>query len=240
MNGHETKARELIAKYRALKLEHPEFLRPLVIELTGTPSSGKTSVITALTRFFKRNGWRTLNPLEGAEATKLISRGSPLYNLRTFSYALDILLERTSAHDYELVFLDRGLYDFYCWARRWFKEGKWSEEICRLNQQFALQPKLSNLIDLAIFATCRPDVAMARERDWALTAITGETTNPDTITRLIQIWHECFGQLQAERRPVHIIDTTLLPPDQVGQKILELILETIEKKLNDPKALELS
>lgn len=240
MNGHEIKARELIARYHDLKLHHPEFLRPLFIELTGTPESGKTSAITALTRFFKRNGWRTFNPLEGAEATKLISRGDPRYNLRTFSYVLDILLERSSAHDYELVFLDRGLYDFYCWARRWFKEGKWPEKICRINQQFALQPKLISLIDLAIFATCRPDVAIAREKTWALTAITGETTNLDTIARLVQIWQECFGQLQAEHRPVHIIDTTLLPPNQVGQKILELILETIEKKLNDPKTLELS
>lgn len=240
MDGHEAKARELIARYHDLKSQHPRFLRPLVIELTGTPSSGKTSVITALTRFFKRNGWRALNPLEGAEATKLISRGDPRYNLRTFSYILDILLERTSAHDFELVFLDRGLYDFYCWARRWFKEGRWSEETCRLNQQFALQPKLSSLIDLAIFATCRPDVAMAREKGWALTAITGETTNPDTITRLIQIWQECYAQLRKEERPVQMIDTTVLPPDQVGQKILELILETIEKKLDNPQALELS
>lgn len=240
MNGHEVKAKELIAKYHDLKLHHVEFLRPLIIEFTGTPSSGKTSVITALTRFFKRNGWRTLNPLEGAEATKLISRNDPRYNLRTFSYVLDILLERSSAHDFELIFLDRGIYDFYCWAQRWFREDKWSEEICRLNQQFALQPKLKSLIDLVIFATCRPDVAMARERDWALTAITGETTNPDAITKLIQIWQECYEQLKVEKCPVQMIDTTVLPPDQVGQKVLEMILQAIEKKLNDPKTLELS
>lgn len=240
MNGHEVRAKNLIKRYHELKLQHPEFLRPIVIELTGTPSSGKTSVITALTRFFKRNGWRALNPLEGAEATKLISRGDPRYNLRTFSYILDILLERTSAHDFELIFLDRGVYDFYCWAHRWFKEGKWPEGIRQLNQQFALQPKITSLVDLAVFATCRADVAMAREGDWTLTAITGETTNPDTITKLIQIWQECYEQLKAKECPVQMIDTTTLPPDRVGQKVLEMILEAIEKKLNSPKLLELS
>ncbi len=240
MNGQEARAQELIATYHALKQNSQPFLRPLFIELTGTPESGKTSVITALTRFFKRNGWRAFNPLEGAEATKLISRNDPRYNLRTFSYILDILLERSSAHDFELVFLDRGIYDFYCWAQRWLAENKWSGEVCRINQEFALQPKLTNLVDLGLFVICQPEVALAREKTWALTALTGETTNLETIAKLVQIWQGCFKQLQAEKRPVQLIDTTFLNPSQVGQRILEMVLKTIEEKLKNPESLELS
>lgn len=102
-----------------------------------------------------------------------------------------------------------------------------------------MQPKLSGLVDLAIFATCRPDVAMARENAWALTVLTGETTNPDSIAKLIRIWQECYEQLKAENHPIQMIDTTVLPPEQVGQKVLEMILQTIEEKINNPKSLEL-
>ena len=79
--------KELIFEKKALRiLEHLksklrydiEFLpRPFMIELTGSPSSGKTTTITEMYNFLRPLGFKVWRPQEGAEWIQHIPRTTP-------------------------------------------------------------------------------------------------------------------------------------------------------------------
>ncbi len=116
----ETRAKEL------LKLLDPEGVRcgklprPFIVEITGSPVSGKTTTINILDDFFRRQKYqeqkyRVWKPLEGAEAVRDIPRTSHIYNTATAGYALEILKKHSFSAEYDLILFDRCLYDAWCW-----------------------------------------------------------------------------------------------------------------------------
>ncbi|MDA2936330.1 hypothetical protein MYX06_03880 [Patescibacteria group bacterium AH-259-L05] len=130
-----------------IRLKTKKFYRPFVIEITGTPDAGKTSVIHTLTRFFKRQGWRVDNPTEGAEITKKIPRTTHLYNIQTGIYALSELLDNIHSLDFDLLLFDRAIYDAFCWQEYWLRKKVISSTIADAAQKFsANQKSLDKLI----------------------------------------------------------------------------------------------
>lgn len=229
----EREAQELLRIFNELKSKN--FYRPFVIEITGTPDSGKTSVISTLTRFFKRAGWRVLNPTEGAEITKKVPRTTHLYNIRTGIYALSELLDNVYSLDFDLIIFDRAIYDAYCWQEYWLRKKIIPPEVAEFNQKFFTQPELLNKIDVCLFVICQAEEAMRREAEWALTDKRGETTNSETIKNLVQIWQNCFEKLQKNKAPTVLTDTTKMSPQQMGQLILAHTLKTMRKKIKNLK-----
>ncbi|MEO0084942.1 MAG: hypothetical protein ABIJ94_04395 [candidate division WOR-3 bacterium] len=212
-----------------------KFHRPFVIEITGTPDSGKTSVINTLTRFFKRAGWRVLNPAEGAEIIKKVPRTTYLYNIRTGIYALAELLDNTYSLDFDLIIFDRAVYDAYCWQEYWLRKKIISPEVAEFNQKFFVQSEIANKVDICFFVICQAEEAMRREAKWALTEKHGETTNPETIQNLVEIWQDCFKKLQENKAPIILMDTTKMSPKQMGRFILYHTLKVILKRLKNLK-----
>src|SRR3989338_10083226 len=94
---------------------HNVLPRPFFIEITGTPSAGKTTTIKELDKFFRRMGFRVLCPQEGAEVIRHIERTTPLYNIRTGLYALQILIDLSHGHQYDIVIFDRCIFYSFCW-----------------------------------------------------------------------------------------------------------------------------
>ena len=74
--------------------------RPFMIELTGSPSAGKTTIIKSLDDFLRDQGLRVLRPQEGAEVIRHIPRTTPIYNIATGLYALNKLVEESYCHKY--------------------------------------------------------------------------------------------------------------------------------------------
>ena len=87
--------------------------RPFFVEVLGSPSAGKTTVITEADKFLRHQGCRVWRPQEGAEVIRHVERTTPLYNLRTALYALTILVDQSVAHLYDVVIFDRCLYDSF-------------------------------------------------------------------------------------------------------------------------------
>ena len=92
--------------------------RPIFMEFAGTPKSGKSTCIDTINHFFRRVGYKVLAPTEG------VSKRTPYYlkeNLVAFNawsaaYALTHILEgRYGADEYNLVIMDRGLFDALAW-----------------------------------------------------------------------------------------------------------------------------
>lgn len=92
--------------------------RPFIVEFDGMPSSGKTTIIRALDKYFRHNGWCVLPPQEGAQVIRHIPRSaSPAqYNIRTALYGIQKIMDVSYTHTYDILLLDRGIFDASCWV----------------------------------------------------------------------------------------------------------------------------
>jgi thymidylate kinase len=241
MNRHENgplferKAEQILAYLKQHVRYGNGFLpRPFFIEITGSPSSGKTTTITEFDKWFRRMGFRVLRPQEGAEVIRHIGRDTPLYNIRTGLYALEMLIDLSSGHQYDLVIFDRGIFDAYCWMLYWLEKGKLSPEETEMIQQFFLSRFWMPHIDVAYFMICDPRIAMERELRIALSDKLGETTNPETVTRLVGRYKAAYQTLSPTNPQLHLIDTTAMTEQEMVEFVGQKTLDILESKTKAP------
>lgn len=230
-NEFERRAKK-IHKYLRTDVRFNEKLlrRPYLFEFTGTPSAGKTTTITELDKFFRRMGFRVLRPQEGAEVVRHIERTTPIYNIRTATYALNLLVDIAHGHQYDVVLFDRCLFDAYHWMMYWQEKSKLTPEQARTYQNFFLAPFWADFLDGAYFMICEPQEAMKRELKIALSKKLGETTNPETIGMLVDRYRRAFGNLKNRFPQLTLFDTTRLDENVMIQQVATQILDIMERK----------
>ena len=221
-----------ILSYLKKEIRHDrQFLpRPFFIEFTGSPSAGKTTVITELDKFFRRQGFRVLRPQEGAEVIRHIERTTPLYNLRTGQYALNLLVDLSAGNLYDIVILDRCLFDAYCWMEYWRDKNQLSDAEKACIQSFFLSRFFTDKLDLVYFLIADPEIAMQRELRIALTQKLGETTNPKTIQALIDRYKKSFDLLCPQYPQLRLLDTTQFSEQLMVECIAADVLNALETK----------
>ncbi len=205
--------------------------RPFCIEFTGSPSAGKTTIITELDKFFRRQDFRVWRPQEGAEVIRHIPRTTPLYNLRTAIYALTNLIDESAGNKYDIIFFDRCVFDAYCWMIYWEEKGKLSQEEKELFQKFFLSPFWAGNIDLAFIVTCETEEAMRRELRIAVTNELGETTNPATVEKLVRRYTAAHEILAPVWPQLYLFDTTRLNEREMVERVTDTILNALIKKI---------
>ena len=210
---------------------NPVFLpRPFFLEFTGSPSAGKTTTIKELDKLFRRLGFRVLCPQEGAEVVRHIGRETPLYNLSTGIYALKLLIDLSSGHQYDIVIFDRCVFDVFCWMMYWEGKEKLSESEKILIQSFFLSRFWMDKIDVAYFMISDPKTAMERELRIALSTKLGETTNPKTIETLVRRYKTAYKELSPRYPQLQLLDTTNLDEQTMVRQIAENVLNILENK----------
>lgn len=235
-NVFEQKARVILNYLKNTVRYDTNFLpRPFFLEFTGSPSSGKTTTITELDKFLRRQGFRVLRPQEGAEVIRHIERTTPLYNIRTGLYALNMLIDLSHGHLYDVVIFDRCVFDAYCWMMYWLEKGKLDEHERELIQSFFLLRFWTNSIDAAFFMTCDPEVAMQRELRIALSQKLGETTNPETVRVLVERYKKAYDILSPRHPQLRLIDTTNTDEQHMVEMIALSTLDVFEQKTKNSR-----
>lgn len=226
----EQKAQEILRYLKSDIRYNGHLPRPFFLEFTGSPSSGKTTTITELDKFLRREGFRVLRPQEGAEVIRHIERTTPLYNIRTGLYALQLLIDISEGHQYDIVIFDRCVFDAYCWMMYWNEKGKLSESEINNIQDFFLSDFWIDKIDIAYFMICDPKIAMERELRIALTQKLGETTNPKTVETLVNRYKKAYDILSPKHKQLNLLDTTKMKEHKMVEMIAEQVLDTLQKK----------
>lgn len=230
-NAFELQAQKILTYLKSHLRYDENFLpRPFFVEFTGSPSSGKTTTITELDKFFRRQGFRVWRPQEGAEVIRHIERTTPLYNIRTGLYALTLLIDQSAGHLYDIVIFDRCIFDTYCWMEYWCEKGKLSYMEKKLIQNFFLFHFWVDKVDASYFMTCDKEEAMRRELRIALSQKLGETTNPKTIETLVTRYRSTYEILSPRHKQLHLVDTTHLNEHIMVETIAQEVLNIFEKK----------
>lgn len=207
--------------------------RPFMIEITGSPSSGKTTTIKELDKLFRRYGLRVRMPQEGAEVIRHIPRSTPIYNVRTGLYALNMLLDQSFGHNYDVIIFDRCIFDAYCWMMYWQDKGQITPKEREMIQSFFLSRFWADKIDAAFFMVCRSKEAWEREQRIALTEKSGETTNPKTLKVLEGRYRLAYRQLSPSFPKLYLFDTTKMDEQTMVREIARKTLELLELKIKN-------
>ena len=110
--------------------------KPYVIEFTGTPRTGKTSLINNLKDFFKKKGFRVCIIEEFTTSLKyktqiyptLKNKSKNVVNTEIPKYVLKDLDDAINSK-YDIIIVDRSLFDRLIWVNRLFlKKGMSDEE----------------------------------------------------------------------------------------------------------------
>jgi len=233
-NVFELQAQQILTYLKShLRYDESFLPRPFFLEFTGSPSAGKTTTITELDKFLRRQGFRVLRPQEGAEVIRHIPRTTPLYNIRTGLYALSKLIDESYGHLYDVVIFDRCIFDVYSWMIYWEEKAKLSQEEKALIQQFFLSRFWTDKIDAAYFMICDSKEAARRELRIALSQKLGETTNSKTVETLVARYRSAYEILSPEYKQLRLMDTTRIDEQVMVETIAREILNIFEKKAKE-------
>jgi len=223
---------------RSCEFRREKLQRPFIVEITGLPDSGKSTVVKRIDVFLRRQGsgdqeCKILIPQEGTKTVRNIPRTAIQHSIAASNYALQILLQQSYSTDYDLLFFDRGLYDAWCfieWLRQ--KRRLEQEESDCFKSFFTYEGWLKN-IDLCFFVMCDPKTATARNRkDSFLTQKVGIRTNPKTVAELYYAFVAGYTYFKNQGAPVVLIDTTNLDIGQATGKALIQILNEFERRFD--------
>ena len=223
------------AEFALTLLEQSSPQRPIFVEFSGTPKSGKSTCIDIVAHFFRRLGFRVLAPSEGA------SRRTP-YHLRTdlvafntwsASYALTYILE--SLHDpyeYHLVILDRGLFDALAWFQLLLDRGEITPETCDQVHNFLRIEKWRSVIDAVFLFTVDGATSLGRENQYTLIDEPGRAMNPEFLQGLNNAYGSVRKKYASEFQHFENIDTSNsqdTTPQSTASKVADLILDRFNR-----------
>ena len=161
--------------------------RPMFVEFSGTPKSGKSTCIDIVSHFFRRVGFKVLAPTEGA------SRRTPAFlrddlvafNTWSASYALTHILEALHHSDqYHLAILDRGIFDALAWFQVLETRGEINSSDMHKVHDFLLIEHWRSQVDAVFLFTADPATSLERENYGKLIDAPGRAMNPSFIASL--------------------------------------------------------
>ena len=227
----------LQSRFRAalalLKAEDSEVRLPLIVEFSGSPKSGKSSIINILTHLFKRLGADVAAPAEGASLRTPPGLRDDWLSFNAWSgcYALqNILIDCHENPPYQLVILDRGLFDV----------AGWMEFLCHAQQRitdlergaitsfFNLDAWMRRENMIFLF-TADYDTSLARESDSKLINEAGSVMNKDTLKQLQDAYQTAANSFNGGTRPkIFHVDTSNTGNSSVNfQQVAYVVAEAI-------------
>lgn len=228
----ETLAKEVLK----LKNQHRQ-RRPIVIEFCGSPKAGKTSSITSLNIFLKRNGFKTTVLTERASVCPISDKQSPTFNVWTCTATINEINEKMDAansaeqNELDIILCDRGIFDALCWFRWLSTRNNMSEDEYKILSEFALLNRWQRNIDLVYIFLSAPEVSIKREYANLLTNRRGSIMNESILAEYRESVEKTLEEYKESFRATCVIDTTDRNQNNVGYEVTEKTLQTLKDML---------
>lgn len=209
--------------------------RPIVIEFCGAPKSGKSSCINSLELFLRRNKFRTRVLTERASVCPIRNKFDPLFNIWTVSSAIAELAEilSNSPKDYDVVFLDRGIFDALCWFNWQREHHHLDENTFRVLESFLTMNKWRAALDLILVFTATPEVSLQREYAHLLTRKTGSIMRPDVLSSYQRTIMDAADIYSDKFQKIEVFDTSDIKQNDVSYEVTKRTLEILQENKSE-------
>ncbi|RXF73307.1 hypothetical protein [Hansschlegelia zhihuaiae] len=226
ISGLERLASEVLEKKRRLRPR-----RPIVIEFSGSPKSGKTSCISSLDIFLRRNKFRTVVLTERASVCPIENKFDPLFNVWTGCGSLNQLSELISreARSVDIIILDRGFFDSLCWFE-WQRNHRYlraDDYNCFVG--FFTSPRFRMMIDLVLLFEASPEVSIDREYRNLLTRREGSIMRKNVLESYKEACREAVKKYSNIFRAIHRYDTSNQDQNEVSYSVTKKVLDTLNE-----------
>ena len=224
-------------KEELLKLKNmSKDIGPYVIEFTGTPRTGKTTIIDTLDDFFKKGGFKTSVIEEFTTSKKYKKEIYPhlkdqyknVINTEIPKYVLNQLEEEISKNP-DIIIVDRSLLDRLIWANRLYnKNGFTKKEYLEYRNTYI--PLINRYIDTIIGTYTDSLTSMQRDYKANLAIEDRRFLNIQNIDE----YNKSFDNVQRVCKKnlinFHKVDTTNKEQDEVKIEVANTVLDDIRKE----------
>jgi hypothetical protein len=227
-----TELEEKAKRLKGLKDKHGK-RRPVLIEFCGTPKSGKTTSISALNIFLKRNGFNTEVIQEMAVFCPITNKTHPHFNTWTLFSSLSELIKHYSNNNIDFILVDRSIFDALCWFD-WLNNSNedspyLDDKTFESYENLLIGSKLlSSLFSLTLVFKANPDICMNREFSFLLTDKAGSIMNEHVLSSFNISIDNCLNKYKHKFNKIELFDTTPEDkPEEVNRKVTEKTLDSL-------------
>jgi predicted NUDIX family phosphoesterase len=207
--------------------------RPLIIEFSGSPKSGKTTVIGVLSLFFRRNNFRVETFTERASISPIANRkGHPDFNVWVSCASLQGLIE-SMEKDIDLLILDRGLFDALAWNRLLARTGQITPQEAETIEAFFAMDRWTRMVDLVCVMTCDPATSIEREYANQLTRKRGTIMEASILEQLNLAMDDTLARCSPKFKRTIVVDTTNTDTRRGAIEIAQQTLGVLRRILDE-------
>lgn len=206
--------------------------RPLFIEFSGTPKSGKTTAVESLRLFLRRNEFTVYTLRERASVCPLRSKRTMSFNIWTACSTLMQILEALERPEH-MVIIDRGIFDSLIWFDLLRTMGRITDEEIDRIYQFLLVDRWRELIDIVFLMSVDPEEALNREYKQLVTKRRGTIMNEETLRQFNNSLETVYESHRDAVRSIIRIDTTATEPIEGVKLVVRRTLEVMGEFLQE-------
>jgi hypothetical protein len=222
----EEEARRVSGRLKSRKAD-----RPLVVEFSGTPKAGKSTVINTLRLFLARNGIQPYVLTERASTCPIRDKKHLFFNVWTACSTLAQMLDASqNGSPYQVVILDRGLFDALVWMRWMQDQGQLGAEDREVIHRFFTLPYWRDRLDILFVMEVAPETSLRREFADQVTRKHGAIMNPKTIEQFNDALELTLGEdapLFGDR--LLRVNTTNAQPWETGHEVVQMTLQALDR-----------
>lgn len=203
--------------------------RPIVIEFSGAPKSGKSTCIPSLDIFLRRNSFKTKVLTERASVCPIENKFDPLFNVWNGCAALNQLSEIISNRpkDYDVIIMDRGFFDSLCWFEWQKSNGFLGDEDYRRFVEFFSADRFRTMVDLVIHFDAIPKTSMDREYKNLLTRKEGSVMRDHVLQGYRAAAKKAETKYGKQFRQFVRFETDDHGQNEVSMMVTELVLDKL-------------
>ena len=210
-----------------------------VIEFTGTPRTGKTSLISNLKDFFKKKGFsiEILEEFTTSEKYKkeiyptLKDKYKNVVNSEIPKYVLKQLEDSISKNP-DIIIIDRSLFDRLIWVDRLFLKDGMSKEEYKLYKETYI-PLIKEKIDIVISAYTDSLTSLKRDYNTNLSLEKRSFLNETNVNEYNNSLLNMKKLANKEKINFKLFDTTSKNQREISFEVIDFILKDMRKKLLD-------
>ena len=221
-----------------IKSNLKEIKKPLIIEFSGLPKSGKTTIINSLYIFLKRNNIKTVILKEEASNCPIKAKDNHFFNVWTSTRTLSKIIENIECCEQEVILIDRGLFDALVWFSWQRNNNNLNDAEYNIIKKFLLLKNWFKYISMIMFIDTKVETALQREYNNLITSKHGTIMNKNVLTEYQQAAYKLIDNLEKKIKIIKV-DTTENETIENVMNISKIVLNNL-RELSDEELIAIN